>query len=387
MVPRDRLSAIHVHHGLHPDADQWQIHCQELCDQWRVPLVSRRVQVNTDNGLEAGARAARYAVFEDLVGAGEALLLAHHADDQAETLLLNALRGAGVRGLAGIPARRALGRGSLIRPLLQFPRRVLRDWLVNAGVDWIDDPSNLDTSIPRNFLRREVLPLLESRWPSARERLAQAADHCRDTAAYLGQRGQQLLDQFADLAGNALHLEDFTRLSPVEKHEVLNAWLLQRGLPLPGEAVERQIIAQLSARTDAQPLVEWKGAELRRYRNYAYVYAPQQFPEACWETQWTGAPLAIPHCGRLLCHGNASPGMLTVRFYKGGETLKLRADGPTKTVKKLFQEHGVPPWERRRLPFLYQQEKLVAVADFWFEHGFADDLRERDLSVQFVPLA
>ena len=313
--------------------------------------------------------------------------MAHHADDQAETVLLHALRGAGVRGLAGIPSRRRIGKGWLIRPLLHLPRSTLRQWLQEAGVQWLEDPSNADTSIPRNYLRNEIMPLLQRRWPAAGARLARTAEFCRETADFLSSVGENRYARLADVSGHALHLGGFSALSSTEKHETLRTWVLHRDLPLPPEAVEHQIIKQLSAREDAQPLVAWAGAEMRRYRDFAYLSEPQRFPASDWTTVWNGDCVDVPDSGRLVVHGGSVPGSFCIRFMRGGEAIRPAKDGPSRTLKNLFQEHGVPPWERRRIPLIYREDTLVAVADFWLDHAFAAELRDAQLSLQFVPHA
>lgn len=180
------LVALHVNHGLHPDAPRWQHHCEARCRALGIDFDCEAVVVEpAGEGLEAAARRARHAVFESRLGAGDILFTAHHLDDQVETLFLRLLRGAGVDGLGAMAESRPLGAGRLVRPLLDVPRGVLADCARQWALDYIDDPSNEDTRLDRNYLRRRVLPLIAERWPGYRGTVGRAADHLRETAALL----------------------------------------------------------------------------------------------------------------------------------------------------------------------------------------------------------
>ncbi|MGM0572056.1 MAG: tRNA lysidine(34) synthetase TilS, partial [Pseudomonadota bacterium] len=178
----DRLSAVHVNHQLQPNADQTERFCQQVCGELGVPLDIRRVVVRSrqgagkdTGGIEEAARHARYQVFEDILVPDELLLMAHHGDDQAETVLFRLLRGTGVAGLGGMPGSRPLGEGLLYRPLLAFSRGELQAWATEKGIDWVEDPSNTDERFDRNFLRQTIMPLLKARWPSLISRIGHSA--------------------------------------------------------------------------------------------------------------------------------------------------------------------------------------------------------------------
>jgi tRNA(Ile)-lysidine synthase len=331
------LRAIHVHHGLSPNADVWAKFCRAYCRRLGVPLTVRRVKVGEGGeGLEAAARRARYAVFKSV--ACDFLFLAHHLDDQAETILLNLLRGAGLRGASGMPARAALNGKILLRPFLGLTREAIEDYARAQGLDWIEDESNVDETRTRNFIRRRVGPLLESRFPRWKEGLARAARHF---AA-------------ADLDAKLL----------------LREFLAAQGLRAPTEARLVEMLKQLTSR-GTQTAVAHDGARLRVYRGKLAIEPDSALP-AFKALGWNGERrVPIPALGgeirfqRALGKGiavdSAKKNAFAIRLRAGGERMQPDARRPRRTLKNLFQEAGIPPWERERLPLLYCGEDLVWV--------------------------
>lgn len=311
-----RLEAVHVHHGLSPHADQWARFCRSLCRQWGVPLAVRRVKVEKrGRGLEAAARAARHAAFAR--HPAPVIALAHQLDDQAETVLLNLLRGAGVRGASAMPVAGRLGGKVLLRPLLAVPRREVLAYARARGLRWIEDESNQDTALTRNFMRLQVVPLLETRFPRWRESLARAARHFAATDA--------------------------------DARFVLREFLRARGLRAPSEAKLVEMLRQLTGR-GARTAIEHDGALLRVYRGRVSI------------DQRAGGELRLrPARGRGIDAARLERARLTLRARTGGERLQLDARRPRRTLKNLFQEAGIPPWRRERLPLLYCGEELVWV--------------------------
>ena len=329
------IRAVHVHHGLSPNADSWAAFCARLCRRWGVPLTVRRVKVQrSGKGLEAAARAARYEVFAAIDA--QAVVLAHNLDDQAETVLLNLLRGAGVRGASGMRAQSKFRGKKLLRPLLQVPRAAIAAYAREQGLEWVEDESNADEALTRNFLRRRIGPLLEQKFPKWKQSLARAARHFsrKDAAA------EALLRQF----------------------------LQTKGLGAPSEAKLAEMLKQLTSR-GARTLIEHDGARLRLYRG-RLVTDSAQVPGSFEPIQWKGeSRLPIPALGGELrfrrARGKgiaATADGLTVRLRKGGERLQPDARRPRRTLKNLFQEAGVPPWERDRLPLLVLGADVVWVA-------------------------
>jgi len=363
------LRALHVHHGLQAAAADFERHCRRLASRLGVPLWVERVDVDPSagQGCEAAAREARYAAFARRLAPGETLWLAQHADDQAETLLLAALRGSGARGLAGMPSGRDGPGHRLARPLLGASRATLEAEARRRGLAWVEDPTNADESLDRNFLRHRVLPLLETRWPAAHRSLARSAA--------LAGEADGLLDELA-----ALDLErlggDPARL-PVAGLSALSAprrRLLIRhacqclGLATPPARRLASLLDQLDARADGEVRVAWPGVEARVWRSHLYLLRPAEAQLsddwlAEWPVAWDGqAPLATPlgEWRVTLRRDDGAAVGLRVMPRQGGERLRLAGRG-RRDLKRLLQELGVPPWERGRLLVVHQGEEAVAV--------------------------
>ncbi|MGH8493451.1 MAG: tRNA lysidine(34) synthetase TilS [Moraxellaceae bacterium] len=358
------LLAVHVHHGLSPNADAWAQHAQMICSSLDIPLLIRRVQLSAQGSVEAAARAARRAAFAGILQSGDALLLAQHRDDQAETLLFRLLRGAGVRGLAAMAERGCfpLAEGHTVpqwRPFLGLSRAALEQFAQQQSCLWIEDESNADVRYTRNFLRRDVLPLLQTRWPAALETLAATALRLREADELLTELAAELAVQVVD-AQQRLQISQVLSLSPARQRLLLRYWLQQQNFLLPDEAMLERIISEvLLARVDAVPLVAWSGTEVRRYRDHLYAMPPLAAYAPGWEAQWSGAEdLELPDGRRLRLL--SAPESLRVSYRRGGE--RLRQAGQSRELKNLFQDNAVPPWERARQPLLWRGEELVSIA-------------------------
>lgn len=394
------VAAIHIHHGLSPNADRWAAQCRAACAALGVPLEVREVQARPvdGEGREAAARAARYAAFADILEADDVLLTAHHQDDQAETLLLMLLRGAGVAGLAGMPACRGLGRGRLARPLLPLSRQALRDYAVHHGLTWVEDESNFDTSLQRNFLRHEVLPRLRDGWPAADRALARSAAHLGEAAELLAELAAGDVAALAGAGTDTLSVAGLLTLSPARRRNALRYWIVQCGLPLPStvqlQRIEREALA---ARADAEPQVAWPGAEVRRYRDRLYALAPLAPPPEqtlSWDLQrplslpaGLGTLLAEPGRGAGLARVRCAGARITVGFRRGGERCAPAGRGEHHALKKLLQEAGVPPWQRARIPLLFVDDQLAQVVGHWACRPFAAAEHEEAIFIRWLPPA
>lgn len=388
------IVAVHVNHGLQPDAPEWEKHCRKFAGQLGVSFVGKKVTVDDDlkSGPEAAARLARYAVLKTMVVPGDCALSAHHEEDQAETLLLNLLRGSGVAGLAGIGAVQEFGKGRLMRPLLGVADEDIRDYATRHELRWIEDPSNADTRFDRNFLRQEILPKLASRWPAVSARLKQSADLASEASLLL----EDLAGIDLEAAGGdpaRLALTSLRALSPARQRNLLRHAVSLSGLaPPPATRLYQAVHELVPAREDAQPLVAWPGVELRRYRDHLYVMPAmgERFEEPAALLR-PGDTLDLgPGMGRLALTEQAAGGIrgdlaaegLRVRFRRGGESIRLSGHERTHKLKKLLQDEGIVPWMRERLPILYSGDRLVAVADLWVaadcagEKGFGVSWRE-----------
>ena len=360
------LRALHVHHGLHPDADAWATHCKATCTALGVPLSVVRVDVVPDgSGPEAAARAARHAAYADTLGDGEAMALAHHRDDQAETFLLRALRASGPEGLAAMPARRRCGRGWLWRPLLAVPRATLVAYAHAHALRWIEDPSNADIAPDRNFLRLRVLPLLREHWPDAGAALARSAALSAEAAALLEAEDMDALARATAGDPAVLSRAAMAAMPRARRARALRRWVASLGLPpLPAGGVARIEGDVLPARPDAGARYAWHGAEVRAWRDGLHAGTPVRALPPGWTARWDGrASLALPNGGRL--HLDPATGFdeaLTVRARTGGERVVLPGRSHSHALKHVLQDLGIPPWLRAAMPVLVDGDGAVLAA-------------------------
>lgn len=375
------VRAVHVHHGMQARADQWQSHCREICRQYAVPFATCRVQPDVaTHGPEAAARAARYAALRELMQPEDVLVTAQHADDQAETFILQALRGSGPAGLAGMAPVRAFEPGRIARPLLSVSRAQIEDYARAQQLHWCEDPSNQDTDIDRSFLRQCLWPQLTERWPQANRTLTRSARWCADAAALMAEWGAADWQACRGPADTTLAIPAVRQLGERRRSNALRCWLHARGLPTP----DHRHLAQIgnivdSESSDTKALVDWPGAQVRRYRDWLFASVPLPAVPTSYAVSWNPRePLQLPAgCGRLT--SAAQPGIFagigsqqpTVRLRCGGERIRLPGRDHASMLKTLFQQAGVPPWVRDRMPLVYLDDRLVAVADLWFDASVA----------------
>lgn len=378
------ILAVHIDHGLQAGSGDWATHCQQFAESLQVEFVSIEVEVdrNSGQGLESAARGVRYGALQKLLQPDDWLLTAHHEDDQAETLLLNVLRGSGVAGIAGIGEKQPMGAGWLVRPLLNTPQKDLRSYAEDCNLAWLEDPSNTDNRFDRNFLRNEILPRFAERWPAGPARLARSAALAGEASTVL----EQLADSDLEAVGQPARLEiqALLALSDERQRNLLRRALKLGGLSGAPEASLRRILDELiPARADAEPLVRWSGGEARRYRNGIYLLPEMSdVPAVANGLIGAGQPcLDLGTLGTLTISGNAPQKIqadvlsagLSLRFRTGGETIRPAGRRRTHKLKKLLQEKGVVPWMRERIPLLYCEDQLVAVADLWVAEPYADE--------------
>ncbi|MDH3812019.1 MAG: tRNA lysidine(34) synthetase TilS, partial [Gammaproteobacteria bacterium] len=228
------LIAVHIDHGLQEDSARWNAHCEAFAKSLDIEFRGLRVEVSPDSGKgpEAAAREVRYAALHDELLPGDWLLSAHHREDQAETLLLNLIRGSGPAGIAGIGAVRRFGPGWLARPLLHIDQAALRVYAENQNLKWVEDPSNADRRFDRNFLRHEVLPVLQTRWPDVAARLQRSATHAGEAAGLLADLAQLDLEMLAAQPGR-LPVDGLSGLTRGRQRNLLRFALREQGLPMP----------------------------------------------------------------------------------------------------------------------------------------------------------
>ncbi len=376
------LGVVHVHHGLQAQADSWARHCERISAQFGLSCRVLRVRVvrQGTESVEAAARRVRYEALEGMVADGDMLLAAHHREDQAETVLLQLFRGAGPRGLAAMPHWRPFGQGWIGRPLLDMSRDSIHAYVVRQRLQWVEDGSNRDVAHRRNFLRHEVLPPLQKPWPALAKVLGRVARHQAEAAELLADYASADLAEMGSADPDSLCCEALRRLPELRRANVLRHWLQAGGFAVPSSAQLNEIWhGLLAAGVDRMPLVSWPGVELRRYRGRLYAMVPRSSPPAAgvrlvWRPDEV---LRLPH-GTLRARQTRGKGlrlsesaMLEVRFRQGGE--RCCPDGRThgQRLKKLFQEAGIPPWERSRIPLIYSGGELAAVAGLWVCAPFA----------------
>ncbi len=373
------LEAIHINHRLSDQADDWAEHCRRICTALELPLAEVTVHAHPRLGEspEAAAREARYNAWRELLQAGEGLLLAQHQDDQAETLLLQLLRGSGPKGLAAMPAVTEFAAGWLGRPLLGQSRAALRRYAGEQGLEWIEDPSNFDTDLDRNYLRHELLPILQARWPSASLTLSRAARHQGEASQLLEDLAAQDYAPCQGEHADCLRLAPLQALSPARQRNLLRYWLASvRQLPLPDSTHLNRILDEvLYAAPDAQPRVAWTGVEVRRYAGQLYALSTRSAPITTGWQHWN--PLSQPRlelagqilqaepsvgqglsCRQIEAHG------LQVGFRQGGEWCRPAGRGHRHELKKLLQEWQVPPWQRADIPLIRIAGEIAQVVDY-----------------------
>jgi tRNA(Ile)-lysidine synthase len=391
------LAAIHVNHGLSRQAGEWAADCRRFCERLAVPLSVETVKVEEAGalGLEAAARRARYAAFESVLEPGEMLLTAHHRDDQAETLLLQLLRGGGVHGLAAMPLQRPLGDGVLARPLLDIGREELRAYAKAHRLAWIDDPSNFDTSLERNYLRHTLIPQLAERRAGIREVLARSAGHFAESAHLLDELAEEDW-QRALIDSASLSIRVLEKMSPERCRNLLRYHVRRLGLSLPEHRQLHRIQDEvMRAADDASPLVAWHGVEVRRYRDALCFMPPfpplpdNPLPLPISDEALPPLPLGFGYLA--LQHREGEGVALTalrqgrgeLRFRQGGEKLQPAGRRGHHALKKLYQEAGLPPWERQRRPLLYIDGMLAQVPGLWTAQEYAAGEGEAGVLLQW----
>lgn len=365
-----QLQAHHVHHGLSPNADAWADFCRNFCAKLAVPLTISSIKLNKNSGLglEAAARDARYKALRRTQA--DFILLAHHQDDQAETLLLQLARGAGVKGLAGM----ATMNGKLLRPLLNVPRKTLAQYAQQHQLTWIEDESNADIKFDRNFMRHKVLPLLAKQYPSIQQTISRSAQHMAQASALLDELAVLDATNCAYIAGSKqLQLQTLAQLSNSRVNNVLRWWLIEQGFNAPSAAQLQQMTQQLlHAKIDAAIKIKLNANTLlRRYQGNAYLVDATSNIDTNFKCVWHGEnTLTLPdqsrlQFGKLLGEGisikftDFAP--LTIQYRQNSATIKPQANRPRRSLKALLQAFNIPPWQRERLPLIFLDKQLAAV--------------------------
>ncbi len=396
-TPFPDLQAVHIHHGLNTEADQWQNHCQRVCSELSVCYESVQVRVDQEPGvsLEAEARRSRYQALAPFIDKNTVLVTAQHQDDQAETLLLQLIRGSGIDGLSAMPKSSAFSQGWQCRPLLAVSKQEIIAYAKENGLQWVEDSSNHDRKHARNYLRHEVMPLLSKRWPSVHKTLSRSAQHCADSAALIERLIQPLYDKAFDAQHKTLSIQALEALPSQERNAVLRFFIQSLGFLQPSTQKLAEIQRQLlQARDDANPTVQWSCCEMRRYRDRLYLMSCLVQHDVSQRIDWelTQKSINIEPLGQLILQQGEDTGLdsnklkgqkLSIRFRQGGEKIKLAGREGHHDLKKLFQECGVAPWLRDRLPLIYVGEVLAMAVGIGINADFF--VSKNGLKIQWQP--
>ena len=366
------IKALHVHHGISPNADDWAHFCTDLCTRLNIPIVVKKVDIAPfhAHGVEAAARKLRYAAFAE--ESCDYVALAHHQDDQVETLFLQLLRGSGVKGASAMPMVSDDGaRHKIVRPLLHCSRDEILEYANERSLGWIEDESNADVNYPRNFLRHRLFPLLSQKFPAYRETLSRSAGHFAEASSLLDDLAG--VDGIQAISNGALSIGVLRDLSHARAKNLLRYFLHSNKAPMPQAVQIDEILRQvLLAKNDADVKVEFGDWQVRRFQGQVYALRMSAEFDAC---------IQLPWCGESQLYWPATEGMInfsqsmgsgmslaklqrspvTLRLRRGGEALRPAPGSASRSLKNLFQERGIPPWQRERLPLLYCGEDLVGV--------------------------
>ncbi len=372
-----KITAVYIHHGLQACADDWAEHCRQVAQALSVKFNVIHVNARATQGEspEEAARNARYQAFNGLLQQGDVLLLAQHRNDQLETVLLQLFRGAGLKGLAGMPARVTFGAGILCRPLLDVPQIEIQNYAQDQGLQWVEDPSNQETQFDRNYLRHEIIPLIQQRWPGIDKTVTRVAGHCAEAHTLLSVSAREKMQRLFDKDKQCLSIAGLLKYDVLTQQWILREWLHQMGLRMPTQKVMTAILCDvINARPDARPEVLHDAHKIQRYRDGLYVLQQQQ-PDLQQIMVWPKAKqiLFLPNNGVLVCQETRQgiaqslwqQGDVCIKYRKGGEKIALPKRSGRHRLKNLYQEAGIVPWLREQVPLIYINGVLVAIAGFW----------------------
>lgn len=382
-APSIPLLAVHVNHNLSPNAVKWQTHCENVCKAWKIPFIAKSVHITSnDKGLEAQARKLRYEAIAECIAQNAMVLTGQHQQDQLETFLLQLKRGAGPKGLSCMPRSIAFENDAvLVRPLLDLTRQELEQYALDHNLSWIEDESNQDTRFDRNFIRRDVLPTIQARWPG----FGKAASRSIGLIA----EQQQLVDEMAEqdlqpllVSNNSFDSSALKKLSKARQRNLLRYWITGQKITLPSMSVLNNMLTQvIDAKPDATPKVKWGDHQLRRYRDVVYLFDNSIERSGVDCRLIVNQPVVLNDKIGTLCltDEKCEVGLLlrppmenetvSVRFNLTGLSCKPQGSAHTRKLKDLFKQYNIPPWQRSRTPLIYYNEQLVAVAGMFVCEG------------------
>ncbi|WP_082458427.1 tRNA lysidine(34) synthetase TilS [Methyloglobulus morosus] len=390
---KPKITAVYVNHGLQAEAESWSEHCGQVCHDLGVNFLSLTVHAHAAPGEspEEAARNARYAALKPLLANGDLLLVAQHAEDQLETVLLQLFRGSGLKGLSGMPESVAFGKGRLIRPLLDISKAEIIEYAKTHRLEWIEDPSNQHNHFDRNFLRNDIIPKLKERWPAIEKTVSRSGKHCANAQDLLANIADDWLATTLNPGNNTLAISRLQSHPLLQQALIVRQWLNRLGLKMPSQDFIQRILEQVvAAKEGADPLLTTQGHCIRRYRGSLYCLKPSQRKSGGtlnWPAGESSLQLsddvryeAIESSVGISCeHWRNSS--ITVNFRSGGETIELPGRKGHHSLRKLYQEAGIPPWERTITPLVYLNGKLAAVGEHWVSAEFYCDTKEPCLRI------
>jgi tRNA(Ile)-lysidine synthase len=390
---KDKITAVYINHGLQVAAEGWGNHCEQICKGLGVQFLVLRVDAIAASGEspEEAARNARYGALKRLLAKDDLLLVAQHAEDQLETVLLQLFRGSGLKGLSGMPPSMAFGQGKLVRPLLDFSKSAIIDYAEANQLDWIEDPSNQHTHFDRNFLRNDIIPLLKQRWPSLDKTVSRSAKHSANAQELIAIFSSDLLATVLSLSDNTLNISRLQNYPLLQRQQIIRQWFQHLGLKMPSQDFVQRILEEVAAaREDADPSLSTQGYCIRRYRNALYCLKPTQNrldDELIWPSDERLLQIVDDITYEVVDSFSGIStelwrnARITVRFRSGGERICVPNRSGHHSLKKLYQEAGIPPWERAVMPLVYLDDKLAAVGEHWISNEFYSDKKESCLRI------
>jgi tRNA(Ile)-lysidine synthase len=394
---REKITAVYVHHGLQPEAQAWARHCANTAEDLGVAFILLRVNAFPSKGEspEEAARNARYSALKDLIGVNDVLMVAQHLEDQLETVMLQLLRGSGLKGLSGMPEAAAFGRGFMLRPLLNTAKQAINEYAEIHHLKWVDDPSNQSCDYDRNFLRNEVLPLLKQRWPACPVTVARAAGHCAQAAVLVSELAGDIFNQIHNPDDDTLSISRLRAFNNARQQLVIRQWFLLKGLKMPAQAFVLLLLSQVAgAGGNGYPALSSQGCRIRRYRDKLYFLKPSE-PEKQRDIVWPVEQTTIRTGNhQTLSWAVSSAGIpfeqwlhstIVIKFRSGGEKISLPGRMGHHSLKNLYQEAGIPPWERETMPLIYLDGQLAAIGDRWISADFYDQITDACIVISMQP--
>lgn len=383
--PQQVVSAVHVHHGISPNADEWADKCSQWCREANIPFYLEKVNLGNTQGksLEQVARTARYDALKHYIGSGDLLLTGQHSDDQLETFVLALKRGSGPKGLSGMAECLPFGEGALLRPLLKVTRRDIEEYANFHQLEWVNDESNADVRYERNFIRHQITPLLESRWPQIRTAVQRSAELCARQEQLiellLAEELPQLLRD-----NNSIDIDELKKKPELVRSQLLRFWLEYLNVAMPSKKHLAMIWSEVAlAKTDANPVLRLENKQIRRFDGCLYcidIYSDLSY----WSSDISiNSALSLPdELGSVVVKKQAGSGSLGARIAEFPLKIIFNPEGLTatpenrhgnKTLKYWFQEYRVPSWLRRRTPILMSGNEVIAVAGLFVCRDYVGD--------------